>query len=438
MRKKASVLLAIVLASGCATNSTLRNSVLSVPPPRQASFPAIPEGGYTWQHLVKIVFAANPDYAAILAEARAEYYRYKSKTDPDDLRLSFEYSFLSEDKQHNQYGIELRLPIPNPFVNKHITRTGEAARRETETEAEALKAKIASTIYELVQEALIGERELSVLLQREQVLSGWAEYLKIRHDAHIATQADMRAFDIQRLRLKAAIQQAQFKTHTARRSLQVLVQIPGEQLVLNPIPSDWDALLAVLEDERMFIEDAFSRSAELSGANAAYEKACAALGTARAKQIPWFNSVQLSFVPNTTESINYIYGGGIVSSQEKTHKWIFGLNVNLPVFFWFGSEKKMAAAEVEAAFLRTSGIHQRIREKITGVIADLRETLSLLAEYQSAFDSIPEPARETIPDSESYYKLLDARLSASEYALKTELECAYIYSELLKITGGWE
>ena len=434
MRVQAAVLFSIVLASGCATHSAPGNSLS----PPVSSLQATPEGGYTWQQLVKLVVAASPDYAAILAEARAEYYRYKSRTDLRDLQLSLEYSYLPDDMRHNQYGMGIRFSVPNPFVNRQIIRTGQAARRETETGLEALKIKIASAIYELFQEILIGDRELSILLMREQVLSDWANYLEMRHDARMATEADMRAFDIQRLRLKTSVQEARSTVNAARRSLQVLVQIPSEQLVLKALPSDWEAVLAELGDEKMLIEDALSRSTELAGANAAYDKACAVLDTARARQIPWLDSIRLSYSPSFTESMTYSYSGELISSHGKSSEWILGVNVSLPVFAWFSSEKKMAAAEVEAASLRITGIRQRISNDIIEIIAELRDTLLLLSEYQSAFDSIPEPTRETILDSESYFKLLDARLSASEYTLKTELQCAYIYSQLLKVTGGWE
>jgi outer membrane protein TolC len=384
------------------------------------------------------VVTANPDYAAILAEARAEYFRYKSRTDLKDLQLSLGSSYVSGDRRPNQYDIGIRFSIPNPFVNRQVIRTGEAARRETEIGTEALKNEITWMIYELIQEILIGERELSILLLREQVLSDWGEYLKMRHDARMATQADIRAFDIQRLRLKAAVQQAQFTIHTARRSLQVLVKIPDEQLVLNPFPSDWEVVLAALEDDKMLIEDAFSRSAELARANAAYEKACAVLDTARARQIPWFDSVYFSYSPSFTESTDYSYSGELIPSRAKSDKWTVGVNMSLPVFAWFSSEKKMAIAEIEAVSLRITGIRQRIHNDMTEIITDLRDTLYFLRDYQSTFDSIPEPTRETIPDSESYYKLIDARLSASEYALKIELQCAHIYGQLFKVAGGWE
>jgi len=441
-------LLTIVLVSGCATNSAQKNPAplapLAAPRASQESLPAMPDGGYTWQQLVSLVVAANPDYAAILAEARAEYFRYKSRTDLKDPRLTLEYgretshisSILPESRKRDQYDIGISFPIPNFFVNKQVIRAGEAARRETENSAEALINETAYMIHRLVQEILIGERSLSVLLLREQVLSDWADYLKIRFDARMVTQAEMREFDIQRLRLKAAVQQAQFTTRAARRSLQLLVQIPDEQLVLNQQPSDWKAVLASIEDDGKIFEEIFSRSAELAAANAAYEKAQAVLDAARAKQIPWFDSVFLSYAPSLTESVDNGSGGEI--SRRRSETWALGVNISLPVFAWISSEKKMAAAEIEAASLRITAVRQRIRNDITGTIADLHSALQFLIDYQSDFDSIPEPTRETIPDSESYYKLLNARLSASEYALELELQCAKIYSELLKIAGVWK
>ena len=431
------------LMSGCATSSAPKNSVPSTQPARQTSLPAVPAGGYTWQQLVNLAVAANPDYAAILAKARAEYYRYKSRTDLKDPQLSLEYSYLYDEVRRDQFGAQIRLYIPNPFVNRQIIRTGEAARLETETGTESLKNEIASMIYELTQEILIGERELSVLNLREQVLSDWAKYLEMRYDARLATQADMHEFDIQRLRLKASIQQARFTTNAARRSLQVLVQIPGEQLsegqlILNPFPSDWEAVLETLKDDEAFIEGAYSRSPELAIAGASYEKACATLDTARARQIPWFDSVYLSYSPTFSKNIEYGYYGNIISTDRRSDKWTLGLNMSLPVFSWFSSEKKMASSEIEAASLQITSIRERIRNDITGIITDLRGTLDLLADFQSTFDSIPEPTRETFPNTESFYKQLDARLSASENALKIEMQCAHMYSQLLKVAGGWE
>jgi len=429
------LLLAVVTATGCASNKAYKNPVIPAPPERP--LPPVPDGGYTWQQLANHVIAANQDYNAILADARAVYYRYKSRTDLRDLQFSLETSLLSEDRRRESYDAGIRFSIPNPFVNRQIIRTGDAARRETETGAEALKGRIVSAIHELVQEITIGERELSVLNLREQALSDWAAYLKLRYDANMATQADIRELDLQRLRLKAAVQRVQLSVIAARRSLQVLVQIPEEQLVLNPFPSDWKSLLETLEDEEKLIEDIYSRSAELAGAYAAYQKAIATLGTARAKQIPWFSSVHLSYSSGALESASYNYLGELIPARRKS-KWTVGLNVDLPAFAWFSAEKKMAAAEVEAASLRASGISRQIRDDMAGIITNLRDTLHFLLDYRTTYDAIPEPTRETIPNSESYYKLMDAKLSAAEYTLRIEMQCAQIYSQLLEAAGVWE
>ena len=438
MGVRAVVLLTMVFVTCCAT-APAPEYFEPVPPFKSRdSLPVMPEGGYTWQQLVDIAIAGNPDYAAILAEARAEYYRYKSKTDLEDLRFSFDYTFPAYTGMSGQYSAGIRFTVPNFFVNKHISRTGEAARREMEAGIEVQKNEISQTIYVLVQEILIGERELSVLLLREQVLNDWAEYLKVRLNARMATQADLYTFNLQIMRLRAAIQELRSSVYASRKSLQILVQIPDEQMVFNQPPSDWEAVLAGLADEQMFIENALSRSAELAGAFASYEKACAMLDTAKAKQIPWFDSVQLSFAPSISERLNYSYTEGIISTRETLFNWKLGVDVNLPVFAWFSSEKKTAAAELEAASQRITGIRQRICTGITGTIANLRDNYRLLIEYKSAYDSMPEPARETIPDSETYYKLLDARLTVSDYIFRSELNCVHIYGQLLYLAGRWE
>ena len=432
------ILSVIILASGCATTSSVPAE--PVPPlARNTSLPPAPEGGYTWRNLLDLVLETNQDHNALLAKARAEYFRYKSRTDPNEPQFSVEYSYLSDDRRNGDYDFGFRLPIPNPFLNRHIVRTGEAAQREAETESEAFRHELASIIYEFVQGALIGERELSILRLREQVLSERTTYMETRYNVRMATQADMRELDIQRLRLKADIQRAQYAAQAARRGLQILVQIPDEQLVLKPTSTDWEAQLAALENDQALIDEACSRSAELSGAIAAYEKACATLDTARARQIPWFNSIYVTYSPSSTND-TYVSSttGQIVTSTRRLHHWTLGVSVNLPVFAWFSAEKKQANAEIETASLQIAGIRQRVRKEVTWMIGDLRDTLKFLIEFQSIYDSIPEPTREAIPDLESYYKILDTRLSASEHVIKMEEQYASIYRNLLKLTGGWD
>jgi len=425
------LLLALVSVSGCGTSSAQEESalsdLLSANPPQKTYDPP-PEGGYTWQQLLNLTLEDDPDCAAIMAEARAEYYRYKSRTDLEDLSLSAGYSYIPE-VPSNEYSAELRFSIPNPFVNKHVIRAGEASRRQIETNAEMLKNEIASRIYELIQEIVIGERELSVLLSREQYMSDWYDVLKARFDVRMATQAEISGFDIQSMKLKAAVRQKRFETEAARRSLQILVPIPGEKILLNPVPTDWKALLALLEDEQALIENACSRSAELAGAIAEYEKASAILGIANAKQIPWFNSVDLAY------SRDLIQSG---TSDTVNNNWSLQLRINLPVFAWFSSEKKMAAAEMEAAAFQITGIRTRIQSKITKIVPNLRETIQFLIDYQSAYDAMPEINSEIYPNIEAYYRMLDSRLSAFEFALNLEMDCAQLYSKLLEITGIWE
>ena len=289
---------------------------------------------------------------------------------------------------------------------------------EKEISAELYKKEISILIYNLVQEILIGERELAVLLKRENVMADREVYLKLGQNARIIRQADLQAFEIQHLNLKTDIMQTRLKINAGRRSLLALVKIPDKQLVLNPVSDDWNNVLALLDDEEALITNAFSRSAELAAAQAAYEKACFILDTAKTKQIPWFDSVQFSYTPDFEDGLE--------------PQWKVSLRVNLPVFIWLSSEKKMAIAEIEAAQLQKNKIREQIRNDITAAIGNLCDALHLLKEYQAALDSIPEPAREKTLDLETYFKLMDTWLSASEYALKTEMQCALIYSQLLE------
>jgi len=383
----------------------------------------MPEAGYTWQDLVQHVIAANPDHAAILADARAEYFRYKSRTGPQDPRLTFDYT----NRDFDRYSGNLRFYIPNPFVDKHVLRTGEAAQREIAATADALKHEIAQAVYALVQEILSDTRTLSVLAARERVLTDWAAHLKERQAARVATQADVLALDLQRLRLKAAIQQKHLATQTARRTLHVLTRIPAGQLTLDPQPTDWQALQATLADEQQLVEDTFACSAELAAARAAHDKARAMLDTAKARQLPWFAHIQAGFGTRDDDS---------TSSRNDADEWRLRLAVNIPLFTWMSTEKKMAAAAMEAAAFREDSIRQRIRNEITAALTDLRETLDLQGDYQAALAAIPEPTRETTPDAETFFKLSDTRLSATEYALQNEYRCALIYGQLLNALGG--
>ena len=442
------------IVAGCATRGPQAPAPKPAPaPPRLTQVPPMPETGYTWRELVRHAVIADPDHAAILAEARAEYFRYKSKADLQDLRLTFDYARRDtassgsdwdtlgagrrqrSDGTRGRYGADLRFVTPNPFVDRHIRRTAEAAQREVEAEADVLKQEIALTVYELVQEALLEERLLEVLRAREHVLTEWTSHLKARQDAHVATQADVLTLDLQRIRLKATIQKTRMAAQAARRGLQVLTHIPDAQLRLDTRPPDWPALLAPLADEPKLLDTAFARSPDLAVARAAYAKARAMHDTAKARQIPWFAYVQAGYVSRDSDDTGYRSDGETSTSSGDSDEWAAQLAVNIPVFAWMSSEKKMAAAEMQAALLRETGVRQRIRNEIAGYVTDLRETLDILSDYRTALDALPPPTRETMPDAETFHKLSDTRLAATEYALETETHCALVYDQLL---NAWE
>lgn len=415
------------------TSSALSSSLPSALPARKTA-PA-PSGGYTWQQLADMAVAASSDYTAMLSDARAEYYRQKSKNDPNDLQLSFESSYFSSNFDNNPFNAGIQVPFPNPFIGSNVNKAGIAAQRELEANAETFKNQITSTVYKYVQQILIGEKTLSVLRLRDQVNSDRADNLQKRYDSRVATQADMLQFDIQRLRLRSDILQAQSSVQTARRDLALLVQIPDEQLVLNTVSVDWDAVQAALANDQ-FIETAVTNSAELAASWAAYEKACALLDTAKAKQIPWFRHFSLTYSPAFSRSVDTSVSPPLYI-HKRSDNFTMGLNVNLPVFAWFSAEKQAAIIGVETASQGITGTDQRIRGSITDIVTNLQGFLQILSDYRAVYDTVPEPSRDNIIDLDSYYKLTDDRLSASQYALGLELQCANLYGNLLKLTGNF-
>ena len=413
-----------ILTAGCVQMpKELADSLVSKQSPQESVSP--PANGYTWQDLVKTAISKNHDYTAVLNEAQAEYYRYKARTDIEDLRLTFDFALRdATDNNRSRFGGDLRFYIPNPFVNKHEIRAGIAAWGETKASADEIKYEIALTVYKLFHEVLSAEKTLDILRSREQILSDWADHLSVRQSVRLATQADIMSLELQRIRLKSSISQTQLAKQAALRSLQILVQINDDDLKLVLPPADWQAVLASLSDKEKIIEDAFASSWELAAANASYEKAGAMLGVAKAKQIPWFGHVQAGY--NLRSTISTL-------DMQPTNEFTVQLMINLPLFAWLSSEKKRASALMQAAELRKTGIRESIRNTITGNIKDLEEAVGLLSEYASLLDAVSIPSRESTPDTETYFRLMDTRLSAAESVVRAELHCAFIYSEIMNV-----
>ena len=415
------ILCSLILASNCThlpkeISIAYADNQVSTEPSLSTS-----ANGYTWQDLVKIAIEKSSEYPAAMEEALAEYYRYKARTDFEDLRLTFDYALRDAvGNNRSRFGGDLRFYIPNPFVNKQEIRAGTSAWRESKAEADEIKYQIALTVYELFHEIISVEKNIEILNSRELLLSEWTEHLKARQSARLATQADLMSLELQKIRLKSSVNHAYFENMAARRSLQMLVQIKDDDLRLDIKPIDWETVLASLSDEEKLIEDAFSRSWELSAASASYEKARAMLAVARARQIPWFAHVQAGYDLRST----------IVLNSVPSNEWTVQLMINLPVFSWMNSEKKRAVAQMQAAHLRETDIRERIRNTISGNIKDLHEAISLRNEYISLLDSVPIPVRESTLDAETFFKLMDTRLSAAESVIKTELHCAIIYGQI--------
>jgi len=350
-------------------------------------------------------------HGSILADARADYHRHAARADWHDLRVTID----------DEASASLRFYVPNPFTDRHNLRAGEAARREGEAGAELFYQQTERTIYELKREIAAGERTLAVLLEREKNLDEWVAHVKRQQDARVATQADVLALELQRLRLRSTIGQTRFASQSARRTLASLAtDTLHTDTNLNVSAESWEPLIpAALELIGHMSNTWVSHSPELVAARHACDKAESLLAAARAAYVPWISHVQAGFAPARD---------GIRNEDE----WSARVAVNIPVFAWIDSSKvKMAMAELDAANFREAAVRQRLRDEFAAALAEYRELTAMINDYRAAYDATPAPTPETVPDPETRFKLADARLAAYEHLIGLELRRVLVYGRMI-------
>jgi len=345
-----------------------------------------------------------PLHSALLADARADYYRHYARTDWQDLRLA-----VSDDNSAS-----LRFYVPNPFTDRHHLRAADAARREGEAAAAFFLQQNERAAYELAQEIIYEVNIAPILVERQQITAEWIALVKERQEARAATHADLIALELQDLRLRTSMRQSVLAYENGNRILHTL----SGGRPFHDFRISHEKVRAHLDEQRL-VNNAYKKSPELAAARAASDRAHASLMAARATQIPWFDYVQAGWSQAD-------------SNSRDEDEWSARVAVNIPVFAWMDSGKiKAAAAELDAANWRETAVKQRIRDEIANNHAELRELLAAFEEYRSLLDAIPVPTAENVPDPETRFKLADARLAAAEHLLKLELKCALVYVKLI-------
>jgi len=411
---------------------------------------------FSYPMLITRALAASPDYAATLASARAEYYRYKARTDWRDPEITGRYSDRSSDTfQHErnllgdtssqfgdgsrfEYGPSFNVYISNPFENRYIVRAGRAAQREKEADASLLQNELSSVVYELFIQAVYETKSIALLRERVTFLHSWKKHLNERRQANVATQADLLAVELQLMRLQAKLAQKMITVQSAQRSLSVLANIPtNHPVALEASFPNWHATAARLAANTRLFDVACANSPDLAAARAAYEKARAEGNAARARQIPWFTSAQAgySWLNNDTSALRS--DGRQTTSGNDSDEWEVRLSMTVPLFAWMSSEIKEADANMLAAQLKETAVRQRIQQELTGYVADLQSVTEQKTTYQRQFEQLSPPTESSTPDIETFYKLSDAYRAAEEEFFMLDMQCAVLYGQIMRALSNW-
>jgi len=455
-------LIGVLCAAGCSSpkvSTPVTNTTASARPPAAVSTPAVAcalPSTFSYPMLIARALTASPDYAATLASARAEYYRYKARTDWRDPEFTGHYSDRSSDTfQHerdlfdntrsqsgdgsrSEYGPSFNVYFSNPFENRYILRAGQAAQRGKEAEASMLQNELSSVVYELFIQAVYETKAIALLRERETLLLRWKMHLNERRQANVATQADLFALELQLMRLQVKLAQKKIAVQSAQRSLIVLANLPSEHpLVLESSFPNWSATAERLAANTRLFDVACANSPDLAAAHAAYEKARAESSAARARQIPWLTSAQAGYSWLNTDTSARRSDGQETSGGTDSNEWEIRFSMTIPLFAWMSSEIKEADANMLAAQLKNTAIRQRIQQELTGYVADLKSVTEQKITYQRQLERLHPPTENTMPDIETFYKLSDAYRAAEEEFFMLDMQCAVLYGRILRTLSNW-
>ena len=453
-------LFTLLCAAGCSSTKTVEPAATSAQsavqsPSTAPAEPALPST-FSYPMLIERALTASPDYAATLASARAEYYRYKARTDWRDPEITGRYSDRSSDTfQHernvlgdtssqfgdgsrSEYGPSFNVSISNPFENRYILRAGRAAQREKEADAAILQNEVSRVIYEFFVQAVYETKAIALLRERETLLLSWKKHLNEQRLANVATQSDLLTLELKLMRLQATLAQKMITVQSALRSLSVLANLPSDHpIALEASFPNWRTTAERLAANTRLFDVACANSPDLVNAHAAYEKARAEGNAARARQIPWFTSAQAGYSWLNNDTTSQRADGRQTTGGTDSDEWEVRLSMTVPVFAWMSSEIKEADANMLAAQLKETAVRQRIQHELTGYVADLKSVTEQKTTYQLQFEKLAPPTEGSAPDMETFYTLSDAYRAAEEEFFMLDMQCAILYGQIMRTLSNW-
>lgn len=375
-------------------------------------------GVVSWQGVIRVALSSNVNYLALLQDARAEYFRVRSKADWQNPQLLLSANLpqsrpLENSEEDKQYGLRLRFFIPNPFVNEHIFSGATASRRSLEAQARVERSDAALVVYQLCSEIQMAQALLDIHRRRSEHFKQLEQYLRERYDHRLISEADVQANQIQTMRHEMTVERLKQSLQTARRTLSILSRIPADTICLPPLSRELAMAASGMAQKKQVV----AMSAEYRAAVETSKKTAEDYKVAKAANIPWFD---------------YVDTGYSFRDSQDEGQWQLRVAFILPVFT--SSMEKSAHAAHTAALLREADIENRLKARYDTLQLDLRDAWATI----ERLPKIPVPVKDTAVDLERYYKMCDDCLALEEQQLELLYRPLVVCGELFQVLNVWE
>lgn len=372
----------------------------------------------SWQGVIRVALSSNVNYLALLQDARAEYFRVRSKADWQNPQLLLSANLpqsrpLEQSEEDKQYGLRLRFYIPNPFVNEHIFSGATASRRSLEAQARVERSDAALVVYQLCSEIQMAQALLDIHRRRSEHFKLLEQYLRERYDNRLISEADVQANQIQTMRHEMTVERLKQSLQTARRTLSILTRIPAATICLPPLSRELAMSASGMAQKKQVV----AMSAEYRAAVETSKKTAEDYKVAKAANIPWFD---------------YVDTGYSFRDSQDEGQWQLRVAFILPVFT--SSMEKSAHAAHTAALLREADVQNRLKARYDTLQMELRDAWATI----ERLPKIPVPVKDTAVDLERYYKMCDDCLALEEQQLELLYRPLVVCGELFQVLNVWE
>lgn len=449
-------LAAVLALAGCIAeeqSAPVMHSVevlkVDAPAPELASAPA---DGWTWEELA--VRAGEKAMKTGRGSMRAMEARLKAEEDlawkDPELRLSRSWFDGKGDRNYRDkwdetdgrdWGVGLRLFIPNPFINRYLRKKGAATVDKYNAESVA----DGYAVYTEVKLMCLENNRLENELKRRQVEGKIIDRGKELADASREDGVSESPYDT--IRMRAKKERNQLRIDVLVRHIRRL----HHQIALAANVKDEDFKIIIggidLPDPKQMnlddlVEKAFARRPDLARANAQYREAEAKLGMARAANIPWFKSIEGGYArQHKTKDSHEI---GLLKDVARSHKdeTYLKLTISLPVFTWLGDSVEISRQIRDTAEARVREMYDSIRLEVASGYERYCETVAAVkTDEVAAFAREMEERINDYEDSGADIAAasIKARLELNDYlefVHEVELNACEALIDLESVIGG--